>query len=493
MLSKRDAIEVEGATACDLTAHVGTFVESLAAGGYAAKTQRVERRIVEVFLGWAREARLAAAEIDESCVDHYLLSVLQRPYRRGRCERGTLYQFIEHLRARDAVPPRRSPEPSSADVLVGRYAAHLRDARGLSKRSLAVYTPPVRGFVLATALADADDIEQTLDATVLREYVLDRARGASSEVTRLLTVALRSCLRFLFVDGLVSRDLSAVVPTVRRWQLAAVPPLLAAEEVERVLVALDLTTARGRRDRAVLLLVARLGLRPGEVVGLELGDLRWAAGEIVVRGKGGLEDRLPLLCDVGEALAVYLRKDRGSSVSRGVFQRLRAPCGGFAGPSTVSAIARGALARAGKGRKMRCTPIRRDVAACVDAWLRERGGGEDDVLFPSSRGGPLSADALERLVARHVATASGACPSLVGRNVTPHCLRHTKAMAMLREGATDTLIALWLGHESVETVQHYLHADMRLKEQALARAALSEQPPPRFEPDDELLAFLESL
>ena len=124
---------------------------------------------------------------------------------------------------------------------------------------------------------------------------------------------------------------------------------------------------------------------------------------------------------------------------------------------------------------------------------RRRAGGDDDAVFPSSRRARLSADALQRLVARHARTASTACPSLVGRSVTPHTLRHTKAMAMLREGVSDTLIALWLGHESVETTHIYLHADMRLKEQALAHAALSEQPPPRYRPTDAMLAFLEDL
>jgi integrase len=147
----------------------------------------------------------------------------------------------------------------------------------------------------------------------------------------------------------------------------------------------------------------------------------------------------------------------------------------------------------GKGRKMRCTPLRRDVAAALELWLAERGGGPDDAVFPSSRGGFLSADALQRLVTRHVAAAGATCSSLAGRSITPHTLRHTTAMTLLRRGVDQTVIALWLGHQSVETTQIYIHADMRLKERALAHADPSGAAPARFRPKDRLLAFLQSL
>ncbi len=147
----------------------------------------------------------------------------------------------------------------------------------------------------------------------------------------------------------------------------------------------------------------------------------------------------------------------------------------------------------GKGRKMRCTPLRPDVAAVLQEWLSQQGGKPEDPVFPSSNGGRLSADALQRLVSRHVATARQRCPSLIGKKVTPHTLRHGAAMALLRRGVDLTVIALWLGHESTETTQIYLHADMQLKERALAHASSSGLVPDRFRPPDALLAFLESL
>jgi site-specific recombinase XerD len=126
-------------------------------------------------------------------------------------------------------------------------------------------------------------------------------------------------------------------------------------------------------------------------------------------------------------------------------------------------------------------------------WLAERAGGPDEPVFASSRNGFLSTDALQRLVAKHVAVATTKCSSLAGRSITPHTLRHTTAMTLLRRGVDQTVIALWLGHESVETTQIYLHADMALKEQALGRADPSGSAPAGFQPPDDLLAFLKSL
>lgn len=147
----------------------------------------------------------------------------------------------------------------------------------------------------------------------------------------------------------------------------------------------------------------------------------------------------------------------------------------------------------GKGRKMRCTPLRSDVAFALKKWLSERGGDPGDTVFPSSRGTRLSADALQRLVTRHTAAACRSCPSLKGKTVTPHTLRHSTAMDLLRRGVDLSVIALWLGHESTETTQIYLHADMCLKEKALAHATDHGLVPDRYRPPDPLLAFLESL
>jgi site-specific recombinase XerD len=147
----------------------------------------------------------------------------------------------------------------------------------------------------------------------------------------------------------------------------------------------------------------------------------------------------------------------------------------------------------GKGRKARCTPLRSDVAAHLSEWLSERPSVPATPVFPTATGNAMSSDALQRLVARHVYTAGKACPSLKSKRVTPHTLRHTTAMALLHRGVDITVIALWLGHESIETTQIYLHADMALKEKALARSTKTNIVPKRYHPTDRLLAFLESL
>ena len=205
---------------------------------------------------------------------------------------------------------------------------------------------------------------------------------------------------------------------------------LAADEVAALLAAPDRTTWAGRRDHALLLLAVQTGLRASELVGLRRGD--------VVLGAGA-----------------HIR------------------C-------------------MGKGRKERATPLRRETAKLLAAWI---GNDKDESrpLFPSMRGERLSRDALEHLVRKHCLTASRACPSIGAKRVTPHTLRHSTAMDLLQHGVDPAVIALWLGHENVETTQIYLHADMRMKEKALARVATPATPSSRFRPDDQLLAFLEGL
>jgi integrase/recombinase XerD len=202
-------------------------------------------------------------------------------------------------------------------------------------------------------------------------------------------------------------------------------------EIEAVLNAPDRSTWMGRRDHALLVIALQTGLRASELIGLQVHDL--------VTGS-----------------AAHVR------------------C-------------------TGKGRKERCTPLRREAVMVLEAWLKTRGGRANEPLFPTIRGSKLSRDALERLVQRHVLTAARRCPSLAGKRISPHVLRHSTAMDLLQHGVDQTVIALWLGHESIETTQIYIHADLRVKEQALAKIAALDVKPGRYRPDDQLLAFLEAL
>lgn len=234
--------------------------------------------------------------------------------------------------------------------LVSRYVNYLRKDRGLAENSILVYTPYVRAL-LADQVAKTGSVSvQAFHATTIQNFLLGHIRGRSGEYARLLTTALRSFFRFLFFCGDLPTDLSPSIPSVCKPQRTAVPAFLSPDEIDRVISATDQRTLTGRRDRAVLLLVARLGLRAGEVVLLELDDIRWRSGEIIIRGKGRVTEPLPLLAEVGEALARYLREDRREDKSRRVFRRVYRPYVGLTGPAAVGHIVRAAIARAGVRR-----------------------------------------------------------------------------------------------------------------------------------------------
>ncbi len=273
-----------------------------------------------------------------------------------------------------------------------------------------------------------------LDAAFLGEFLdhLERERGNSARSRNARLAALHAFFRYVALMDPTHALLCQRILAIpsKRFERGIVE-FLGAQEVGALLDAPDPATWIGRRDRTLLLVAVQTGLRVSELTALRRHDVTFGTGAHV-------------RCH-------------------------------------------------GKGRKLRCTPLRRDVTRVLDAWLRERPPDPDTPVFPSSRGGRLSEDAVERLVAKHVAAARHRCPSLAGKRVTPHTLRHTAAMQLLQCGVDRSVIALWLGHESIETTQVYLHADLRLKEQALARTAPSGRAPGRYRPADALLSFLEGL
>ncbi|TFG50774.1 MAG: integrase, partial [Candidatus Brocadiia bacterium] len=206
---------------------------------------------------------------------------------------------------------------------------------------------------------------------------------------------------------------------------------LTRPEVEALLAAPNLSTWSGRRDQTLLLVAVQTGLRVSELIGLRCQDVTI---------------------------------DNGAHVH----------C-------------------IGKGRKERCTPMRKEATAVLGRWLHEQNGQPEAPLFPNARGTKLSRDGVEYLLGKHIATAIKKCPSLKSKRVSPHVLRHTAAMDLLQNGVDRSVIALWLGHETPNTVQVYLHADLKLKEQALAKTAPLDARSGRYRPDDRLLAFLKGL
>jgi site-specific recombinase XerD len=275
-----------------------------------------------------------------------------------------------------------------------------------------------------------EDLDVELIGNFLTHIETTRSNSARSRNTRL--AAIRSFFRYVALSepALILHCQKILAMPSKRYERRAIA-FLDRAEMEALVAASDRSTWAGRRDYALLILALQTGLRASEIVGLTVRDL---------------------------------------IVGTGAHVRCK-----------------------GKGRKERSTPLRRETVKVLEAWLRERGGGSDDPLFPTIRGGKLSHDALERIVRRHILTAAKTCPSLAGKRVSPHVLRHSTAMDLLHHGVDQAVIALWLGHESVETTQIYIHADLRLKERALAKVAAPDVKPGRYRPDDQLLAFLEAL
>lgn len=277
---------------------------------------------------------------------------------------------------------------------------------------------------------DIDDLDAPLIGAFL-DY-LEHERGNSVRTRNARLAAVRSLFRYA---ALRHPEHAATIQRVlaippKRFERALIT-FLTEPEIDALLAAPDRRTWTGRRDHAMLLLATQTGLRASELIGLTCRDVHLGIG------------------------------------------------------AHVSCV--------GKGRKQRVTPLTKQTVAVLRAWLAERTGHPDQPLFPTRTGRPLTRDAIERRITTHAATATPACPSLTAKTITPHVLRHTTAMRLLHAGVDTSVIALWLGHEQVETTQIYLHADMALKEAALARTTPPNTPPGRYRPPDTLLAFLEAL
>lgn len=274
---------------------------------------------------------------------------------------------------------------------------------------------------------------EDIDADLIGDFLVhtETARGNSARSRNTRLAAIRSFFRYVAMsDPTWLQHCQRILAMPNKRYIKRAVTFLDGDEIAALLAAPDRTTWVGRRDHALLLLAVQTGLRASELVSLQRGD--------VVLGNGA-----------------HIR------------------C-------------------MGKGRKERATPLRRETAKLLAAWIGDR-SEDSKPLFPSLRGEQLSRDALEHLVRKHCLTAARACPSIGSKRVTPHTLRHSTAMDLLQHGVDPMVIALWLGHENVETTQIYLHADLRMKEKALARVAAPATPSSRFRPDDQLLAFLEGL
>lgn len=318
------------------------------------------------------------------------------------------------------------------------FIGRLQTQLGASRHTIAGYRDTFRlllGYVSQhrQQLPSQSTLED-LDAALLCAFLdhLEHQRGNGIRTRNCRLAALHAFFHFVSYEAphcLLQCQQVLAIPT-KRYAKCTVE-FLNEQETGALVAAPDLSTWIGRRDRALLLLAVQTGLRSQELRALCARDVELNASAFV-------------------------------------------RC-------------------LGKGRKQRNTPLRTDVVVILRDWLAEQSPLADQPVFPSLRGHCLSADALQHIVHRHVCSASTTCASLRDRRITPHTLRHTAAMALLQHGVDLAVIALWLGHESIETTHQYLHADMQIKERALHCTDPTDVPPTRFQPDDSLLAFLKGL
>ena len=264
---------------------------------------------------------------------------------------------------------------------------------------------------------------EDLDAALISAFLdhLEGERGNGSRSRNLRLTAIRSFFRYASLESPAhSAIIQRVLAIPNQRHPRALVGFLTRPEIEALLAAPDRSRWLGRRDHAFLLTAVQTGLRLSEMTALRHEDV---------------------------------------SLGTGAHVRCR-----------------------GKGRKERCTPLTKPTVAVLKAWIQEEGRADSKILFPSTRGGRLSADGVQHLLARHVAKARKTCPSLRKKRVSPHVLRHAAAMELLQAGVDRAVIALWLGHESVETTQIYLDADLALKEQALAKTSPVQSAPQRYKP-----------
>jgi len=333
----------EGPLAPQITA----FAKWASEQGYARYPRYRKVLLAACFSRWLGQQAVRLRRVSSE----HLVRYLRSRARRVQIQTGdttALREFISFLHGQGVIPaekvvPRRLT-PAEQEVLA--FEHYLRHERVLSGASVASYVPFIRTF-LTDRFGHRPAVLSRLCAGDVVRFVQHQAPRMHVKRAKLLTAALRSFLHYLRYRGDIACDLAAAVPTVANWSMTSIPRAISADSVRRVLASIDRRNVIGRRDYAILLLLARLGLRSSEVAFLELDDIDWDAGQVNIRGKGGQPAALPLPADVGKAIAAYLRHGRPRSTSRRVFLRTRAPIRGFLGRSAIGSVVRYALARAG--------------------------------------------------------------------------------------------------------------------------------------------------
>lgn len=330
-----------------LATHLASFAKSLGAQGYSASSLKRHVRLAACFSRWLKQKGIVVRHLGADHPAQYL-RYRARHALPNLGDPASLRHLIDFLRGNGVIlaekPSARRPTP--VERCIQAYEQYLREVRALVSATITNYVPFIRDF-LNDRFGDGPVTISRLCAADVVRFVQRQVPRLHAERAKLMTTALRSFLRYVRYRGDISLDLAAAVPVVANWSMTSIPRAISADHVRQLLASIDRHSAIGRRDYAVLLLLARLGLRSGEVAFLELDDIDWNAGQLSVRSsKSGARRALPLPTEVGKAIAAYLRRGRAPSSCRRVFLRAKAPLGGFRGASGIGSIVRGALERA---------------------------------------------------------------------------------------------------------------------------------------------------
>jgi integrase/recombinase XerD len=329
-----------------LAPYADGFREDLLGQGYTWGSAAHQIHLMAHVSRWLEISGLGPADLGEGAAGRFAAARRADGYAAMRSA-SALAPLLGYLRGLGVAAAPRMPElQSPGDRLVARFGEYLARERGLAADSVRSYTGVARRFLAGVAAAD-DAGEEGLTAADVAGFVRRECGRRSVASAKATVTGMRALLRFLYLDGQITVPLAGAVPSAACWQLAALPQGISPADLALLMDSCDLRTVAGRRDFAILLLLARLGLRAGEVAALELGDICWRQGEINVRGKGSRRDSLPLPADIGEAVAGWLAGGRPQNAAcPAVFVRLRPPHGRLASTS-VSYVVRRACARAG--------------------------------------------------------------------------------------------------------------------------------------------------
>ena len=294
---------------------------------------------------WVTISGATLTSLDERMAEQYLRHRAGKQFIQ-RSDRAALKRLLAALREARLIEPAAPPPLSPHDQIFEAFSLYLQKERGLAPKSIIRHLPVVRLFLREVCPAGASDLGRIGQEDVTC-YIERHAHDGSADSGKAMCWALRAFLRYLHHKGLNPSALAGCVPSIRRWKLASLPTYLSAAQVQNALEGCDRATAMGRRDYAILMMLAKLGMRASEVATLTLDDIDWRSGEMLIRAKGRRRARLPIPPDVGAATVAYLRDGRPVSSCRRLFLRTIAPHTGFASGCAVTMVAKTALERAG--------------------------------------------------------------------------------------------------------------------------------------------------